>query len=678
MKRILSLALAALVTVAADAASITATQAQAVAQQFVSHRQARLAPGARQSLPLHLAHEGRSAAGTADYYVFNRGADGGYVVVAGDDQLLPVWGYSDAGSFDASDMPDGLRYWLGEYQRQLQWLRQHPEARPRKAAKIEGNGVQPLLRTLWNQCKPYNNLCPTVNYSSGMQAYGNRAPSGCVATATAQLMNYYRWPERGTGSHSYVCRVTYDNSWQGYRTTLSANFSESTYDWDAMADVYYFEGGDYNTVYARGLDDAQGTVATQAQQNAVARLMSDLGVALEMSYGTKGSGAMSEDVPKVLATYFHYGRGVFLQRDYFDGDWDACLRQELDEARPLYYSGQANDGGHAFVLDGYDTDGYFHVNWGWGGRSNGYFVTTLLSPSDQGIGSFEGGYNTRQSAIAHLQPQTDPRLLLSPAYVDFGTLQPGRMSTLTVDLGGEVLTGEVAVTLTGADTNCFALERDTYTAAEVMHGTTIAVTYRPVGTDKDKHTATLTVQGGGCDQSVSIPLTGRVNVDPLIVATPDSIDFGNVELNSTSKQAATLSGVNLKGDVTLTLSGSGAASYRLSNTTLSKATMTRGAAVVVFFTPATEGIHEALLTIAGGGAAPATIALTGRVEPQQAPATGDVTGDGRIDVDDVNALINIILEVSSPTDYSGQSDLDASGSIDIDDLNRLINIVLAQ
>ena len=675
MKRYLSFALAAMAVLALDAASITASQAMDVASQFINQRRLSAAPAAAKP-QLRLAHEARSLGGQTDYFVFNRGADDGYVVVAGDDQVIPVWGYADNGTFDATDMPDGLRYWLEEYQRQLQWLRDHPGTQPRKPAKIEGNGVQPLLRTNWNQCKPYNDLCPNITYSSGMLAYGNHAPSGCVATATAQIMNYYRWPERGNGSHSYSCHVSGESWWQSYTTTLSANFSESVYDWDNMADIYYFVGEDYNTVYARS-HDGEGAVATSAQKNSVARLMRDLGVALEMSYGSKGSGAMSEDVPKVLATYFHYAKSVFLQRDYFDDDWDACLRNELDNARPLYYSGQANDGGHAFVLDGYDTEGYFHVNWGWGGRSDGYFISSLLSPTDQGVGSFEGGYNTRQSTLANLRPQTTTRLVLSPSYLDFGTLQPGRTATLAVDLGGEMITDVVTASLSGDDTGSFTLARNTFTPDEVMHGVQIAVNYKPTGTDKDKHTATLTVQGGGWDQTLSIPITGRVNVNPLITVSADSLDFGNVELGSTTKKALTLNGVNLKSDVSLSLSGSGASSYRLSNTTLTKASMTRGVAVVVFFTPTTEGNHDALLTISGGGAAqPATVVLSGCVKPQE--PSFDVTGDGHIDIDDVNALVNIILESKMPSDFPGQPDIDGSGQVDINDVNILINTILEQ
>ena len=673
MKRILLSLTAAALSLAINSATLTASQARDVAQQFMrGHRTGRaMAPGASALL---LAHEAKNATGAADYFVFNRGTENGYVIVGGDDRAPAVWGYADDGAFDSDDMPDGLRYWLGEYQRQMQWLREHPDAPRRQPAKIEGNGVEPLLRTLWNQCKPYNNMCPGVSYSSGMQAYANHAPSGCVATAAAQIMNYYQWPERGNGSHSYSCRVTYDNSWQGYTTTLSANFSESVYDWDNMADTYNFEDN-YQTLYA--YKDGVGGVATQAQQDAVALLMRDLGVALEMSYGTKGSGAMSEDVPDVLSTYFHYARGGFLMRDYYTEDWDECLRSELDQSRPLYYSGQANDGGHAFVLDGYDTSGYFHVNWGWGGRSNGYFLSSLLSPSDQGMGSFEGGYNTRQATIVRLRPNTSTRLLLSPVYIDFGVIQPGRSATRTVDLGGEMVTDVVTVTLTGDDTDCFALARDTFTPEEVMHGIQVAITYTPAGTDKDKHTVTLTAQGGGWDKTVSIPITARVNVAPQIIASPDTIDFGAVELGATAKKALALNGVNLKGDVTLSLSGDGAASYRLSNTTLAKASMARGTNVVVFFTPTTRGAHDALLTIAGGGAQPATVTLSGVVEPLQVVA-GDVNGDGKVDIGDVNAIINIILEIRSISDYSGNANVDGdtAGKVDINDVNALINLIL--
>lgn len=325
---------------------------------------------------LSLAHTATTASGEAHYYVFNLTDAPGYVIIAGDDIATPVLGYSDNGSFDASNMPDGLRYWLGEYQRQLEYLKLHPECA--RQAPSTSTPVKPLLTCNWNQSSPYNNNCPTYSSSSGTK----RAVTGCVATATAQIMYYHKWPDQGTGSHSYSCYVNGSSR----ATTLSANFANSHYDWANMIDNY-----DSNS--------------TSTQNAAVAQLMSDVGISVDMGYGAS-SGAYSPDVVTALTTYFKYDKSAtFLSRDSYGVDeWEQIIRNELSAKRPVYYSGQASGGGHAFVCDGYNADGYFHFNWGWGGMSNGYFILSMLNPGEQGIGSFEGGYNSSQGIIINIKP----------------------------------------------------------------------------------------------------------------------------------------------------------------------------------------------------------------------------------------------------------------------------------
>ena len=358
-----------------SAEALTEAKASQVAKQFFTQNGRRLAPGQHQTAQFTLVASAGRTADVNDYYVFNRDTNGGYVIVAGDDLAVPVLGYSDSGAFDVNNIPANMQWWLEQYQQELEYLRQHP-GEARQMAPLT-NSVQPLVTTYWNQSAPYNNMCPTYT-SSGKTS---RAVTGCVATAMAQIMNYHEWPVRGTGSHSYTCNVGGVT-----RKTLSVDFSQSTYQWDKMLDIY-------------------GSNSPSDCNDAVAKLMSDVGISVDMDYGSS-SGALSEDVPDALKYYFGYDEGIsIMYRDYLGIEvWESMLRAELDAARPIYYSGATSSGGHAFVFDGYDTDGYFHINWGWGGMSNGYFVVSMLNPREQGIGSFAGGYNSRQAAVIGIQP----------------------------------------------------------------------------------------------------------------------------------------------------------------------------------------------------------------------------------------------------------------------------------
>lgn len=375
MKRLLLLTFA-LGCLVSQAATVSPSQAMETALKFLSKDgPKRMHAGSASAERLSLAHTTLDRAGRVDFYVFNRTDNSGYVLVAGDDQMIPVLGYGD-GAFDPTCVPDGLQYWLDECQRQVEYLKQHPE----QARKVVGTGssVKPLLTCNWNQSAPYNNSCPTYSSSGGTK----RAVTGCVATATAQIMYYHKWPDQGVGSHSYSCRVNGSSS----STTLSANFANSRYDWANMIDNY-----DGNS--------------TATQNAAVAKLMSDVGISVDMSYGAS-SGAFSPDVVNALTTYFKYDKSArFLSRDCYGVDaWEDIIRNELRQSRPVYYSGQASEGGHAFVCDGFDSEGYFHFNWGWGGMSNGYFILSMLNPGEQGIGSFEGGYNSSQGIIINIKP----------------------------------------------------------------------------------------------------------------------------------------------------------------------------------------------------------------------------------------------------------------------------------
>ena len=332
-----------------QAGPVNETAARQVADQFFS-----------QNKPRFTAQSGTMAtrlAYTAEndrFYVFDRGVHGGFVIVAGDDRLPQVLAYGDNGDFAGATLPPEVKYWMDEMNRQIAYLQSHGEALAHQPIK-RATEVAPLLTTQWDQGEPYNNYCPTYTLPNGNI---NRAVTGCVATATAQVMNYYQWPDVGVGSHSYTCNVNNMTV-----TELSADYSQSVYRWDLMLDRY----------------DA-GSSAESC--DAVARLMSDVGISMDMGYGSS-SGASEYAASQALVRYFKYtDKCYWLNRDYYSADeWDDLMVDELSRQRPVMYCGYAFDGGHAFVLDGVDTDGYYHVNWGWGGSYDGYFLVSVLAPT---------------------------------------------------------------------------------------------------------------------------------------------------------------------------------------------------------------------------------------------------------------------------------------------------------
>ena len=413
MKRKIVFVLLAVVTLLlADAGALSTTQARFVAEQFVQSRTLKRAPGSQSHVELSLAYEALSSGGCADYFVFNCNSDEGFIVVSGDDAALPVLGYSDSGTFSYDSLPDNARWWLGEYQRELQYARSSSCA-PRRMTMLNSR-VLPLVKTVWDQGSPYNDMCPTFNGGR------SRAVSGCVATAVAQIMKVHNWPSVGEGSVTYDCNVNGEPA-----TTLSADFSQIHFQWNLMRDNYNFGR------------------SSEAQCHAVAELMSAVGIATEMMYGAS-SGTHSIKAFDALRDHFRYDKGMsFRLRDFMPLDeWEQLLRDELDAGRPVYYAGQSGmSGGHAFVFDGYNVDGYFHVNWGWGGRDDGYFACSALNPQ-----SYPEGFNSGQEAIIGIQPDRGGTTAVQPlqGYMsEFGTKVP------SAPMGGEVPLSMINFTFLG-------------------------------------------------------------------------------------------------------------------------------------------------------------------------------------------------------------------------------------
>ena len=294
------------------------------------------------------------------YYVFNNDA-GGFVIIAGDDAVTPVLGYTSTGSFDAENLPDGLKDLLKSYERQIAALGDNYVAN-QTATRAGFTGENLLNTAKWNQGNPFNKYTP------------NNYVTGCVATAGAIVMKHHGYPAKGTGSHSYT--------WNG--KTWTANF-EHDYDWANMPAKY------------------DGT--NDAAFDGVARLMADLGVAVEMQYNKDGSGAYIGNLVTALQKYYGYSKLSHLMaiEDVGAEAWNGRLREEIDANRPVLYA--ASDparGGHAFVIDGYK-DESFSVNWGWGGYCDGFYQIGALNPESNG--KPEGDkYNVGQSAVFGMEP----------------------------------------------------------------------------------------------------------------------------------------------------------------------------------------------------------------------------------------------------------------------------------
>ena len=378
-KTTLLLTLLTLAAFAAQAGPVSPSQAESIARQFATNASSPFKAKST-SMAGAVAKVAYTATSETDashnlLYVVNSGD--GYVVVAGDDAAPDmVLGYStDGGQFDYDNAPENLRYWLGEYARQIEYMANNGLTADQLApAATFDTEVAPMITTQWDQDAPYNDQCPVLN--------GKRTYTGCVATAMAQLMNYHEWPKQGTGSHSYT--------WNSQ--TLSADFGSTTYDWDNMADTY--DGSNSN-----------------AENEAVATLMYHCGVSVNMSYMQDASGAQSNSAANALVSYFGYPANVqIISRDYRTYDeWVAIMKGEIDAGRPVLFGAQSTIGGHEFLLDGYNRDGYFHVNWGWSGTSDGYYLIATLNPYDgQGIGGgSDSGFKFMQDAVINVEPPTN-------------------------------------------------------------------------------------------------------------------------------------------------------------------------------------------------------------------------------------------------------------------------------
>ena len=359
MRRLLLLMCTVFVSVSMSAESLSRAEALQKALQFMPGKQFEAVNDVSK------ARRGENDA-TDAFYIFNAKNKAGFVIVAGDDRAPSILGYADKGEIDMEQMPSNLKYWLESYTDQIRSLKNASPNPVWKTRGVKGN-IEPLIKTQWNQYAPYNGQCPQTDS-------GDRCITGCVATALAQIMYCYQWPEASTAIPAYT---TY---------TLNLSLGElpaTTFNWSQMQETY----------------------EEDATDDEIAKLFRYVGQAMEMNYNTGVSSAAVN--PEAMIKYFNYSKRMqcILRNDLSNNLWESTIYQELAENRPVLYSGQTNKkSGHQFICDGYK-DGLFHINWGWGGMSDGYFVLSIANPDEQGAGGSvnNASYSYEQEAYIGFQ-----------------------------------------------------------------------------------------------------------------------------------------------------------------------------------------------------------------------------------------------------------------------------------
>ena len=420
MKKLIALLfVSSLITVTTIAQEISADQSLRKALPLISKKG--YATQVREAEEFTLQHTEKSLSKDKTlYYVFRNNRKGGFLIAGADKRSNTILGYTENGTYEQALEIPAFRAWLSNCQSAMLRLSDNNDDEeessiiqedvpdqivynadsttfftiPGRCYTLDASlpaSVKPLLGEIsWNQNKPYNNMCPDV---PGKNA---KCATGCVATATAQVMKYHEWPKQGTGYNKYTSEGV-------FKGELEADFSQSVYDWDNMLNSYK-EGVEY----------------TEAQANAVAKLMSDIGIAEHMAYG-EASGTEHYRTTYALATHFGYNKGMqWVNREYFNYvEWHNMLKKELAEGRPIIIGGDNSyqNAGHEFVLDGYNDDNRYHVNWGWGGLSDGYYDINYLDPKNQGIGGSDNGYPSGQEININCYPDKDGTSVAHPYLV---------------------------------------------------------------------------------------------------------------------------------------------------------------------------------------------------------------------------------------------------------------------
>ena len=663
----------------AAAAHVTAAAAKAIATQFVSDRAATPAQRIQAASRLQLSHTEASAvaAGANAFYVFNVGDNDGFVIVAGDDRAQQVLGYSDHGSLDWNTLPENMKAWLNVYRHEIEYLQANPKlelpaitATPRRAAQA----VAPLCSTTWGQEEPYYNRCPKK---------GNEyCVTGCVATAMAQVMYYWKYPSSVVPAFS------------AYSTgSLSVPaLPSTTFKWNKMIDSYCH--WDYST---RSLvQDAY----TAEQADAVAEVMRYCGQSVYMGYDPEGSGAYTWNQADAMEEFgFEILTGLKSAYGYNTSTWMSMLNADLDAGRPILYSAsdEYGEGGHAFIIDGYDASGNYHLNWGWYGTGDGYYPITALNVEHRDGTKLY--FNDAQQAILGVEPPADAITTYAPVMEDPEAVTATSFTARwTDDTEAEnVKSYTLYVNTAGLKPEAKLLDEvDWSTSANVPEGwTKSAFNYSggaayfssPMGYVKSKtynleayDKITVMVNVIGTRNSNNLTIAGTQETQTKTALDRNSYAWQTFTLDCATSDYVTMTGSNID------VKGMKIYAGEPENGKLLAAAET-GDATQRIITGITDKYYN-VTDLTPGGTFNYYVVATYKTNKSSrsnvkevtlsgaATLVGDVDGNGSVDIDDVNAAIAIILGKKQASDFPGVADLDGNGNVDIDDVNAIIRIIL--
>ena len=406
MKRLFFLIALSLLTIGAWAQQLTEQEAKDRALQYLNEKAPAKARG------LASARLESAKVGAKSIYAFNR-EGGGYVIASGDERTLPVLGYSDSGTIDWERMPKNMQAWLKQYDEAIATLgksQDFADGNSKRGLKtrMAQPAIEPLIKTQWDQGAPYWNKIPLYD-GADTSLLGQPCPTGCVATAMAQIMNYHQWPKAACEPiPEYEYKTAHENR---EKMVYFDALPSTTFDWGQMLDQYVVD---------------RMVVGTEAQQDAVATLMLYCGQSVYMDYNPQISLSDHQQVVEALIKYFGYKNTARCLRhiQYSIDGWEDLVYSELAAGRPVQYGGYTDNGGHSFICDGYDGNGLFHINWGWGGGGDGFFALAVLNPdnnSSLGASSSGLGYCIKQDMVVGIEPDVDgtsPKLVKPMVYLD--------------------------------------------------------------------------------------------------------------------------------------------------------------------------------------------------------------------------------------------------------------------
>ena len=518
------------------------------------------------------------------YYIYNTSTT--FLVIAGDDRAEDILMVGDQPLKDINNLAPAMKGVLNQYKEEITFLQEHPDIKVQKPSQANTPSLRavtygPLLTAKWDQTAPYWNEC--------VFTYNNRSYqclTGCPATSASMVLYYWKYPTTqvpAVASYTSTLDISYYNSVNFTYPAVSA----TTFDWANMKDTY----SSYNS--------------TQAA--AVATLMRYVGQLEKMMYGTEsagGSGIYTTN-SQIIATMFKtlgYDSNTRLanKSSYNDNTWGALIQGEMAAGRPVVYLGvDQSAGGHAFNVDGYrDSDGKYHVNFGWSGDGNSWYAMNSFTYSGY-------TFSSSQQAIVGIQPPggtvTIPQLTVNPTSLSF-TGNVGETYTKTFTVTGANLLGDVTLTSSNI---AYTVSPSTLTAAQATAGATVTVTYKP--TSAGNQNGSITVSSSGAT-SQSVSLTGTATANPTLTVNPTSLSFNTQAGNAVTK-TFTLTGSNLTASyVQLAVSGTG---FSIDKTTVTRTAATSGVTITVTYNPSEAGNHTGTVTCTSNGASNAVVNLTG-------------------------------------------------------------------